>query len=110
MRQQVVNHVRFAGFSVAALAIAAFLKLTGQPAWAGPPEPRLGQAPKVSEAKPAAETEDQRIDQLEAEVTRLSKELENLRAALDLMGPLPDHGLALPSPDLPELPAAAADP
>lgn len=97
MRQQVINYLRFAGFSVTALALMAFLKLTGQPAWAGPPEPRLGQAPKTSENEPAAQTDDHRLDELEGEIARLSKELVNLRAALDLMGPLPDHpGLSLP--------------
>jgi hypothetical protein len=98
MRQQVINYLRFAGFSVMALAIAAFLKLTGQPAWAGPPEPRLGQAPKASKSEPAVQTDDQRLDELEGEIDRLSKELEHLRSALELMGPLPDHpGLSLPT-------------
>jgi hypothetical protein len=108
MRQQIINYLRFAGFSVTALAMAAFLKLTGQPAWAGPPEPRLGEAPKASKNEPAAETDDQRLDQLEAEIDRLSKELANLRAALDLMGPLPDHaGLDLPDANAVK---ASADP
>jgi hypothetical protein len=114
MRKQLINYLRFAGFSVTALALMAFLKLTGQPAWAGPPEPRLGQAPKASKAEPAAETDDQRLDELEAEIARLSGEIVHLRAALDLMGPLPDHpGLSLPTQPaaLAEAaPQAAADP
>ncbi|HEV7691170.1 MAG TPA: SPOR domain-containing protein [Hyphomonadaceae bacterium] len=114
MRQQVINYLRFAGFSVTALALMAFLKLTGQPAWAGPPEPRLGQAPKASENEPAAQTDDQRLDELEGEIARLSDEIVHLRAALDLMGPLPDHpGLSLPIEParLAEaVPQASADP
>jgi len=114
MRKQLINYLRFAGFSVTALAMMAFLKLTGQPAWAGPPEPRLGQAPKASKAEPAAETDDQRLDELEGEIDRLSKELVHLRAALELMGPLPDHpGLSLPfQPAAPAevAPQASADP
>jgi hypothetical protein len=111
MRKQVINYLRFAGFSVTALALMAFLKLTGQPAWAGPPEPRLGQAPKASENEPAVQTDDQRLDELEGEIERLSKELVNLRAALDLMGPLPDHpGLSLPTQLAEAAPRASADP
>jgi hypothetical protein len=91
MRQQLISSLRFAGFSAIALVIAIWMKLAPA-ANAGPPEPRRDDASGATATRaPAIATEDERLEQLETEVARLNAELVNLRSALALMGPLPDH-------------------
>ena len=98
MRRQVINSLRFAGFSAIALMAAFWMKLAPA-AHAGPPEPRRDNAPDATAVRaPAAATEAQRLEQLEADMARLNAELVNLRRALALMGPLPDHSdLSIPA-------------
>jgi hypothetical protein len=100
MRQQLVNYLRFAGFSLAVLAVGIFTKLTPA-AYALPVDPPEGDPQAAGSAAPkhqaAPQAEADRIDALEREVARLDAELVNLRKALSLMGPLPDHAdLSLP--------------
>lgn len=91
MRRQVINSLRFAGISAVALMIA-FLGKLAPAAEASPPEPRRDDASGSTATRaPAEATEAQRLEQLEIEVARLNSELANLRSALALMGPLPDH-------------------
>jgi hypothetical protein len=91
MRRQAINYLRFAGISAVTLMAALWMKLAPS-AEAGPPEPRRSEGPGATSVNaPAAATEAQRLEQLEADVARLNAELVNLRTALELMGPLPEH-------------------
>src|SRR5262245_25658510 len=113
MRLQVINRFRFAGFSVTALALMAFLKLAPAAYALNPPEPRLGEAPKTAEATQSGNSsEAERIAALEVDIARLEADIANLRNALNIMGPLPDHpGVNAPvDPALAAYPETKADP
>lgn len=99
MRLQLASYLRFAGFSVAALAIAACAKLA--PAHAETrPEPQFGDPPEAGQmaATPSATvSEAERIAALEAQVEKLGDEIAHLRMALDVLGPLPEQeGMFIP--------------
>jgi hypothetical protein len=99
MRSWLASYLRFAGFSVVALAIAACAKLA--PAEAGTrPEPLFGDPPEAGQmaADPATTiSEAERIAALEAQVEKLGDEIAHLRKALDVLGPLPDQeGMFIP--------------
>lgn len=92
MRSWLVRYLRFAGFSVAALAMIACVRIT--PAHAETrPEPLVGDPPEAGQlaAKPETVSEADRIAALEAQVAALDSQLSQLRKALDVLGPLPDH-------------------
>lgn len=94
MRQQVATYLRFAGFSVVALAIAACMKIAPAEAATSRPEPLFSDPPETSQmaADPApGPTEAERIAALEAQVEALGSEIAQLRKALDVLGPLPDQ-------------------
>jgi hypothetical protein len=86
MRQRAVRYVRFVTFSVAALGLAACVKLAPVPGATGRPEPRFAE-PSVA----VAVTDAERIEALNGRVEALDAELAALRKALDVMGPLPEH-------------------
>lgn len=87
MRRYVVSYLKFVAFSLAALGLAACVKLNPGGGPTGRPEPLLGEPP----VKAAAITDADRIEALEDQVEKLDTELTALRKALDVMGPLPEH-------------------
>ena len=93
MRSLLMCYLRFAGFSVAALAVAACAKIASVEGASGRPEPLVGEPPENSEMAVAQDRqgEAQRIAALEAQVADLDSQLVHLRKAVDLLGPLPDH-------------------
>src|SRR5690242_19464054 len=82
MREQFVSYLRFVAFSVAALGLAACVKLSPADRY-GRPEPLFGDPPAATKVTDA--------DRIEAQVKKLDTELADLRKALDVMGPLPEQ-------------------
>lgn len=92
MRSWLGRYLRFAGFSVAALAVAACVEIA--PARAEThPEPLIGDPPENGQMAAKVETlsEADRIAALEAQVAALDSQVAHLRKALDVLGPLPEH-------------------
>lgn len=99
MRSWLDRYLRFAGFSVAALGVIACARIAPAEAATGRPEPLFGDPPEAGQMAAKAETvsEADRIASLEAQVAALDSQLTDLRKALDVLGPLPDHeGLFIP--------------
>lgn len=99
MRSWFVSYLRFAGFSVAALAIAACARIAPAEGVAGRPEPLIGEPPEAGQMAARSEfiSETDRIAALEAQVAALDSQLVHLRKALDVMGPLPEaDGMFIP--------------
>ncbi len=99
------RYLRFAGFSVAALVVAACGRIAPAEAATGQLEPLLGEPPETGQtaAKHQSFSEADRIAALEAQVAALDSEVAHLRKALDLLGPLPDHpDLFIPAQIAPE--------
>ncbi|MDP3494157.1 MAG: SPOR domain-containing protein [Hyphomonadaceae bacterium] len=99
MRSWFVSYLRFVGFSVAALAIAACARLAPAEGLTGRPEPLIGEPPEAGQMAANAPfvSENDRIVALEAQVAALDSQLVHLRKALDVMGPLPDQeGMFIP--------------
>jgi hypothetical protein len=95
MRKFLVSRLRFLGFSLWALALTLGGRLAALPAEAATPEPRFGQAP--ASAIDALASEAERLAGLQAQLAAAEEEIANLRKALELLGPLPDHpGLFIP--------------
>jgi hypothetical protein len=93
MRPWLASYLRFAGFSVVALAVAICTKIAPAEA-SSRPEPLIGDPPEAGQmsSTPAIPvTEADRIAALEAQVEALSGEIAQLRKALEVLGPLPDH-------------------
>ncbi len=112
MRSRFVSYLRFAGFSVAALAIAACARIAPSEGLAGRPEPLIGEPPESGQmaARPESVSEIDRIAALEAQVAALDSEIVHLRKALDVIGPLPDpEGMFIPVSKA-EITGEAADP
>lgn len=97
MRQWLVSYLRFIGFSAAALVIAACVKIAPAEA-ATSAEPLFGDPPEAGQmTAPVAQTDEDRIAALEAQVDALGQEIAQLRKALDVLGPLPDQpGMFIP--------------
>jgi hypothetical protein len=93
MHEWMLIYLRFVAVSVAALSLAACVKLAPPGLFAAqPPEPRIGESPAALDASERAPTTDaDRIAALEAEVAALDAQLSHLRQALDVLGPLPAH-------------------
>ncbi len=93
MRSWLGRYLRFAGFSVAALAVAACVKIAPAHAAPGRPEPLVGDPPETGQMAAKAQTvsEADRIAALEAQVAALDSQVANLRKAFDVLGPLPEH-------------------
>lgn len=111
MRSWLVNYLRFVGFSVAALAVAACAKIAPTEGASGRPEPLIGDPPEAGQmaASPEPVSEAERIAALEAQVAALDSQIVHLRKALDVMGPLPDlDGMFIPVSKL-EIAGEAAD-
>lgn len=113
MGSRLVIYLRFVGFSVVALAIAACMKIAPAEAATARPEPLFGDPPEASQmaAEPGpGPTEAERIAALEAQVEALGSEIAHLRKALDVLGPLPEQ----PDPFIPvaksEITGELADP
>src|SRR5689334_3310320 len=98
MRDRLVSYLRFMGFSAVALVIAACVKIAPAEAATNPAEPLFGDPPEAGQTTtPAAQTEEDRIAALEAQVDALGQEIAQLRKALDVLGPLPDQpGMFIP--------------
>lgn len=93
MTAWLASYLRIAGFSVAALAIAACAKLGGAGTAMSRPDPLIGEPPEASQMAAAAQSvsKAERIAALEAEVESLGSEIAHLRKALDVLGPLPEQ-------------------
>jgi hypothetical protein len=93
MHHHLVSYLRLLGFSVCTLAVTLCIPFA--PALAAPakPEPRVAEPPSQSElAAPfEAQTDEQRIAELETRLTALSAEITNLSKVLEVLGPRPDH-------------------
>ncbi len=99
MRSWLVNYLRFAGVSVAALAIAACAKIAPMEGASGRPEPLFGEPPEAGQMAASSEavSEAERIAALEAQVAALDSQIVHLRKALDVLGPLPEQdGMFIP--------------
>ncbi|HVY88423.1 MAG TPA: SPOR domain-containing protein [Hyphomonadaceae bacterium] len=90
MQKHVVNYLRFVAFSVVALGLSACMKIAPSDGVYARPEPLFGDPPK-SAAETPKQTDAQRLAALEAQVETIDTEIANLKKALEVMGPLPDH-------------------
>ncbi len=96
MRQYLVRHLRSIGVSAAAFGLAICAPLAAAQAPAPRPEPRFGEAP-AGEAPAQHVPAGDQIAPLEADLAAVDAEIANIRKALDVLGPLPDHpGLFIP--------------
>ena len=79
--------------SLTALAAMACMRIAPPSAFTPPPEPRFTDAPPASQiaAFGADMDDDARIEALQARLTAVELEIVNLRKALDVLGPLPEH-------------------
>lgn len=74
------------------LAAAACVRLAPPSAFAPPPEPRFADAPPADQLAAGPEADDDaRVAALHARLEAVEEEIVNLRKALDVLGPLPDH-------------------
>lgn len=93
MRNQLLSTLRLLGASLAALAAVACVRLAPPRTASAPPEPRFSDAPPADQlAADAVQRDDQaRVMALEARLAVIETEIVNLRKALDVLGPLPEH-------------------
>jgi hypothetical protein len=90
MSKSVAGHLRIAVCSFLAFVAAASSRFVSAEAQALRAEPRFGEPPAGAGLNEPGASSD-RVAELEKQVARLNAELANLRRALDVMGPLPDH-------------------
>jgi hypothetical protein len=93
MRDCLVSYLRLIGFSACALAVALCMRFGPAHAARLGPEPRFSAPPPEADmaAVPVVLSEEEQVASLEANLTALSAEIADLRTALDVLGPLPDH-------------------
>lgn len=94
MQKHLVNYLRLVGFSLSAIAIALVTRLAPPGLTAEAQEPRFADAPQPTGIAPdffGEEAEDARMAELQARLDAVDSEISNLRLALDVLGPLPDH-------------------
>ncbi len=108
MYYRLVSTLRLLGASLAVLA-AACARLAPSAGLSTPPEPRFSDAPSSDQlAADAVRRDDQaRIVALEARLAAISADMANLRKALDVLGPLPDHADLFIPVDLAEMDEAS---
>ena len=97
MRQRLVLFLRSLGFSLAAFGLAICLPLAHAQQLSHTPEPRFGDAPVGDSTvlEPASEAD--LLAAAEADLAAADAEYANIRKALEVLGPLPDHpGLFIP--------------
>lgn len=94
MQKYLVNYLRLVGFSLSAIAVALCTRLAPPGLTAEAQEPRFADAPAPTDIAPdffGDEAEDVRMAALQARLDVVDTEIANLRKALDVLGPLPDH-------------------
>lgn len=97
MRQRLVLFLRSLGFSLAAFGLAICLPLAYAQPLSHTPEPRFGDAPAGDTTVSGATSEAELLAAAEADLAAADSEFANIRKALDVLGPLPDHpGLFIP--------------
>jgi hypothetical protein len=97
MRQRLVRILRSFGFSAAAFGLVVCLPLAQAQPLSHTPEPRFGDAPAGDATALEAASEADFLAAAEADLAAADSEFANIRKALDVLGPLPDHpGLFIP--------------
>lgn len=95
MRQRLVRIFRLSGLAAAAFWLAVCLPLAHAQAerqvLSQTPEPRFGEAPAGDATLLQAASEDNLLAAVQAELATADAEFSNIRKALDVLGPLPDH-------------------
>lgn len=91
MRQRLVGILRSFGFSAAAFGLAVCLPLAQAQPLSHTPEPRFGDAPAGDATALEAVSEADILAAAEADLAAADTEFANIRKALDVLGPLPDH-------------------
>lgn len=98
MRQRLVLFLRSLGFGLAAFGLAICLPLAHAQPLTHTPEPRFGDAPVGGATVLEAASEADILAAAEADLAAADAEYANIRKALDVLGPLPDHpGLFIPT-------------
>jgi len=105
MRYQLVSTLRLLGVSLVALAAAACVRLAPPASPYAPPKPRFSDAPPADQLAAGVVKHDEqaRIVALEARLASIEAEIVNLRKALDVLGPLPEHAELFIPVDVAEL-------
>ncbi len=97
MRQRLVRILRSFGFSAAAFGLAVCAPLAHAQPLFHTPEPRFGDAPAGDATALESASEQDILAAAEADLAAADAEFSNIRKALDILGPLPDHpGLFIP--------------
>lgn len=94
MQKRLVKYLRLVGFSLSAVAVAICTRLAPPGLTAEAQEPRFANAPAPNDIAPdffGEEQEDARMAALQARLDAVDVEIANLRKALEVLGPLPDH-------------------
>lgn len=113
MRQYLVRYLRSIGVSTAAFGLAVCVPMAAAQTLAHQPEPRFRDAP-ASDASdteaPAAAVLAAQEAALEADVAAAAAHISNIRKAMEVLGPLPEHpGLFIPVSMEEEAPRNRAD-
>ncbi len=95
MRQRLVRYLRSIGFSAATLGLALCLPLAHAQSLSQKPElrpePRIGEAPAAGATAPEPVSEADLLAAAEDQLAAVEADLSNIRKAMDLLGPLPNH-------------------
>lgn len=91
MRQRLVLVLKSLGFSLAAFGLAICLPLAHAQPLSHSPEPRFGDAPVGASSALEGASEADLLAAAEADLAAADAEYANIRKALEVLGPLPDH-------------------